>query len=80
MGEWISVKDRLPDMYNFVLVYAKICGTNEPCPTYIARYDGNKWRLLGEDEIVAIGAFMHMEYDLDVDDITHWMPLPEAPK
>jgi hypothetical protein len=63
-GEWISVKDRLPNDCETVLVYTVedyifmfyYCGNNE----WIGDY----------------GEVTTTEYE----DITHWMPLPKTPK
>ena len=75
---WISVNDRLPDLYDFVLVFANNKGTNEPRPIAIARLvsDHNIWDLLGSLEV---GAYQDIEYDMNRHDITHWMPLPDLP-
>lgn len=74
MSEWISVKDKLPELYDFVLVFADNKGTNEPRPVAIARIvnENGIWDLLGSLEV---GAYMDIEYDIDRHDITHWMPL-----
>lgn len=63
--EWISVKDRLPEMLHAALVY---------CPKYNnvfcadIREDGHWY-----DFIQGNGGQI-------VDEVTHWMPLPEPPK
>jgi len=77
--EWISVKDRLPDIYDFALVFADNKGTNEPRPIAIARIvsEHGIWDLLGYLEV---GAYLDIEYSMNRFDITHWMPLPEPPK
>lgn len=55
--EWISVKDRLPDMFEDVLVYEIVLGF------YVAR----------------LGQF-YFETDIGIlQEVTHWMPLPETP-
>lgn len=78
---WINAKDRLPDLYNFVLVFANNQGTDEPKPFSIARWNGTEWEFINHDILMPnYGAWMDIEYDMDSDDITHWMPLPEAPK
>lgn len=53
MNEWISVKERLPEAGEDVLVY------------------------LGEGKI-EVCQLINILYDLD--DVTHWQPLPEPPK
>ena len=71
-GKWISVKERLPEEDVAVLVYGQIL--NDP-PDIIGvrrRYNGDQeWKHTWESE----DGFIYRE-----DDVTHWMPLPEAPK
>lgn len=77
--EWISIEDRLPYLYDFVLVCANYKGTNEPKPIAIARIVddcGCIWDLLG---FLEVGAYMDIEYGIDRYCITHWMPLPKPP-
>ena len=78
---WISVKHRLPDPYQWVLVCNSPKGTDEPRSIDIFRWDGKKWDYIDN----CIGThysptFSDIEYYLDPDDITYWMPLPDAPK
>ena len=79
MMEWISVKDRMPDDYQYCLVYAKREGTDERCPISIGRYEIDEWALLfeGENNACAGG---DLTWEMDADEITHWMSLPEPPK
>ncbi len=73
MDDWISVKDKWPQAYDYVLVYA---GDGAPCPMGIARYDDNNWQPLDS----FIGAcFGDVSFEYDSEDITHWMPLPSPP-
>ncbi len=82
MNEWISVKDRFPEKYDFVLVFANNKGTNEPKPISIARInDVFEWEFCNHrSPMPNYGAYMDIEYDMDSDDITHWMLLPKPPK
>lgn len=75
--KWISLKHKLPPLYDFVLVHANNLGTGEPKPIAIARKvrDDGPWDFLGGLES---GAWMDIEYDLTSDDITHWMEMPEC--
>lgn len=58
VGEWISVKDRLPEPGSPALVYGSAGAMT------VARYTaGNIWLVPGIFSVV-----------------THWMPLPKAPK
>ena len=66
MSEWISVKDRLPDGNEPVLVYAED-GVITVCSLVIADAFANPKNLkMWEDND-----------GYDVCDVTHWMPLPE---
>ena len=72
--EWISVKDRLPESKEKVLVYGGrteiwFNGTKRPMPSIHTGYlrgFGEGW--FGWD---------HHDY---ICDVTHWMPLPELPQ
>ena len=66
MGEWISVKDRLPEDCKKILV---VNGRGYISISSLWRKDGSKWTWVD-----SAGHFNH------VNDITHWMPLPEPPK
>ncbi len=79
--EWIRSSDRLPDLYDFVLVFADNKGTGEPRPISIARWDSEKWEFINNPpSFPSYGAWMDIEYNMDSEDITHWMPLPKIPK
>ncbi len=79
MPRWISVKEMMPEIYFFVLVYSKIPGNSEPCPITIARWEGERWETLcNEDENNAC-ASGDLFWATESDEITHWMPLPKPP-
>lgn len=65
MSDWISVKDRMPEVYKRVLVI------NNHLMIYAAEYlyldDDHYWN------------YQHC-CECGVDNVTHWMPLPEGPK
>lgn len=65
MGEWISVKDRLPEQFVSVIVYMP---NEKPFPTVHEGYlaDNGKW--------------YSAHCMRGIKEITHWMPLPEPPK
>ena len=63
--EWISVKDRLPEPFVYVLVHMP----NEK-PSLTVR----------EGFITRDGIWHSALYDREPDEVTHWMPLPEMPK
>ena len=77
--DWINLKDKKPEIYEFVLVCANNKGTNEPKPVSIARITSDtiiEWDFLA---FLKKGAFWDIEYPIMSDDITHWMPLPKPP-
>ena len=77
MIEWISVKERLPPSYHFVLIFCQT-GTNEPSSYSLARYEGDrKWNIIGNGESVWSDLFWGID---SLEEITHWMPLPLPPK
>jgi len=78
-SEWISVKDMLPDDYEFVLVYSEMQGTNEPCPITIARWNSKKWETLCNEEENNACAKGDLFWSTNSEEITHWMPLPKPP-
>ena len=62
--EWVSVKDRLPEPWEQVLIYSR----HDFCES--AFYIGvpGKWRSTWNHEM------------LDADSVTYWMPMPEPPE
>jgi hypothetical protein len=78
--DWIDIKDRLPPEYFFVLVYAQMSGTGEPCPISIARYEGKEWDIIGDDLQSNACACGDLFWGIESHEITHWMPLPELPR
>ena len=63
---WIPVAERLPKNYISVLVYIP---TAEPLPMVHEAY-------IGDDGEWHSSNF----YEIENEDVTHWMPLPEPPK
>lgn len=80
MNEWISVKDKFPEDYEFVLVAALGKGTGEPCSISIGRFNSGipLWQLLKKypNNACACGDLI---WDMQEKGVTHWMPLPEPP-
>ncbi len=77
LHNWISVKDRLPDNMQIVLVIHEI-GADYEFQVTVCRFEG-------DDFISESG--LNLTYHLDQCDpddsefpVTHWMPLPEPPK
>ena len=73
--KWISVEDKMPEPYDWVLVFEKRLGTDEPSPISIAQFS-EKWENLYRER----AAYDDLMWDIDVSSITHWMPLPEGPE
>ena len=74
-GEWISVKDDMPEKHEYVLLMAdRYWSSPEGVPDmkvtvtgYLQEYgSGLFWSVFGE-------------LGMDLDSFTHWMPLPEPP-
>jgi hypothetical protein len=75
MDNWIKVEDRLPDQCKMVLVYAP--EMNEPMATmYFHRDQGSSD---GEWVSEPPGPDRTSWCAMASTDVTHWMPLPEAP-
>lgn len=82
-GQWISVKDRLPELEEQVLVYGRASMQSirlvQPAvlkKNYSYQYNPLAWEFEWE-------GFDIIGHDGEVDDVlevTHWMPLPEPPK
>jgi len=74
MSEWISVKDRLPENNDDVLVT-----DGEDCAVLFFHKNDNKWKY-------GYGLLEAYNYDggacieAETQGMTHWMPLPEPPK
>lgn len=73
--QWISVKDRLPDVAGMYIVTAcdEWCSHGEgiwyDTVVVVAEYSGGCWNWNDNGT----------DYDID-DLVTHWMPLPKPPK
>ena len=64
MNEWVSVKDRLPEYYREVLVHVNGC-------IYLAMLFDQ--RMINEPDYWC-------DHSGQLGKVTHWMPLPDAPK
>lgn len=74
---WISVTERLPELYQNVLVHYYNPHCVEPHNYAVA------FRQNGLDESIPGKHIWHVDsspLELDGSDVTHWMPLPEPPK
>lgn len=68
---WISVDDRLPEIFQMVYAFVPMRASN-PFSTAIMRYS-NSYKSEGNK-------FLFDGVEIDDDVVTHWMPLPPAPK
>lgn len=74
MNNWISVNDRLPKQYQYVLFYS---GSEKKI------FFGRMHQLHSESmlEWIDEGGLEHELYGKpEIQDVTHWMELPEPPK
>ena len=65
--KWISVKDRMPDKHKQVLVYGWGFA-NKKYKVYFIKIAELRWNC----------TYGRAEFDCD-GEVSHWMPLPEAP-
>ena len=70
---WISVKDRMPNPYQHVIVHVR---HTEKWRENAA--PSEQWNVVEED--CWLGDGWEVNADDDIHEITHWMPLPEPPK
>jgi hypothetical protein len=68
MNEWISVEERLPEVWKTVLTFQPTT-TDDKGIIQTCVYIGNpgRWRVAWNHEFLELP-------------VTHWMPLPEPPK
>lgn len=71
--EWISVDERLPDNHRTVLVACKGITVAGAVPIAVGSYGVGHWFLADAEGTLYLTKYMHIV-------VTHWMPLPEAPK
>ena len=73
MSEWISVKDRLPEIGDDVLVWEK--WSTVPFVGWLDPH--NEWR--ANKEFVECNGNAIVVSCIQQDMVTHWMPLPPPP-
>lgn len=87
MSEWISVKDRLPEMYGHYLTVNSVFRKGKAVRSFTKE---RWWDMESRDDPSVRGFYtpdgwMHV-YDFSGDSITvgvrvtHWMPLPKPPE
>ena len=71
--KWISVKERMPEPYQHVIVHVRHTEKwrNGAKPE-------EQWHVVEED--CWLGNGWDCNADEDIHEITHWMPMPEQPK
>jgi hypothetical protein len=74
---WISVKDRLPQMYEEVIVAVPFVFEDENGPTNQKGCGVRTSRLVEDPQGAKWNIHIEEKW---VDHITHWMPLPAPPK
>lgn len=88
LPKWINVKDRLPEEPNAYIVYIQM-GTGAEVPDWLGNGDlsyvtsmyFNKKQMLWFDEYdEPYNADLSLVDTVNDYHVTHWMPLPEAPK
>lgn len=70
--DWISVKDRLPEQFEPVMVYAKSTSVQGGAITFVGACKNGFWFIQNSE--AALG-YPNLQYE-----VTHWMPLPQQPK
>ena len=66
-------KYRLPD------IYTQIVPVISNGQIFYAQYVNNVWLFRYISDLFQIGTIINLPNEFDVINVTHWMPLPEAP-
>jgi len=77
--EWISVKDRLPEPYEYCIVFAKKEG-GEPSPLSIARQYQGMWEMMSDQDQSNAVTSGDLTWGMEGHEVTNWMPLPKPPE
>ncbi len=81
MSEWISVKDKLPTEYSWVMI--SYVDEMDPKLRFVpstGELREGKW-VTKESEIDGLKRKSHIDFEKDyLVKVTHWMPLPSPPK
>lgn len=75
---WVSIEDKLPDEYNWVLVARKGYGTGEPSAYSIASLRDKDFYFIN-DECGDHGVWAYGDFTSCYFNPTHWMQLPDVP-
>lgn len=80
--EWISVKDQLPNTGDFVIVLSLLPATKGLTAVSFAKLISKLpcWEFIFEPTLMrGMGVRGSFRQCIDMEDITHWMPLPSLP-
>lgn len=75
---WISVDERMPDLFQWVIVCDSPKGAGEPRCINIYRWNGLEWERINDDDDDS-PTFSDLIYIMPKELVTYWMPLPKAP-
>lgn len=76
--KWISIKDRLPDEYDFVLI--SYVANENPNLRYVPSIGERINGFWTTKESLAESAALHRDFERTYNvAVTHWMELPNAP-
>ena len=84
MDDWISVRDRLPKEHEWVLI--SFVDENKPNLRFVpsvGMYHNCRWSTKESDEYFSNSDRVYSKNDYEATfrvKVTHWMPLPNAPK
>ena len=70
MNEWIKCSDKMPDLYQWVLVCDSPKGTNEPRCINIFRWKGEEWDSLFNTYGSDSPTYSDIIYNLHYDEVT----------
>ncbi len=77
--EWISVKDRLPNNNELVIAYGKK-ETDSEKDVWLVTFYKEVIEKCGDHKKNISDQYWEKTNGYDVDEVTHWMPLPQPPK
>ena len=81
MSEWISVKDRLPELEGDFIVFGKPYANKGHAIALACFQDDGEW-VEADDTFgwVFLDKEIYASGFSELENVTHWQPLPEPPK